>query len=380
LATAPSANDGGDWLWKVTTRGAHLRLESYYKDNLYLEYRIGAAGVISAINDNLGHASLLAPPFREEITDRVIQWTLWSNGITNPVAGLAASAQRYNVTQAGTRGNRGSSFQVGNSLAPTISVDIDRAADTIDIYSVPQDQWEPSEQAAIQNKVSSLTRYTLLAGGALSIKQFNYIDKVMLNGAEVRFDDLYMEMWLPLASSREVFSGLALSLNVDGSPNQSYSNHATGRSTIPSYPHFPAQRTSGYAVAFNAENPRRTALAVVYGVQNVLSSNARDGLELNMRDYKNVMAILPGARLWQVPAGTVTCKEFVLMPGPNGLTAGLASQLDRQVQTMSRPAVYRPGEVMPPEVSAIAQTLSKNVFERGTRTDALGDLVAKKGR
>jgi hypothetical protein len=379
-AGTASGTDTDDAMWKITTRGAHVWLESYRADKLSFEYRIGSAGVISALNDRLDGVSFLAPSFRGEITDRVIQWTLWSNGIKNPVAGLPASAQRYNVSQAGTRDNRGAAAVVGNTLAPTLSVSIDRSANTVDIYSVPQDQWESSEQAAIKNKVSSLTRYTLLPGGALSIKQFNYVDTVTLNGTEVPFDDLYMEVWLPLASSRETFTGLALSLNADGTPRQAYSNHSAGHSNIPSYPHFPAQRTSGYAVAFNIDAPQRTALAVVYGVQGTASSNPRDGLELNLRDYQNVMAILPGARLWQVPAGSVVCKEFVLLPAPHGLTKELVDQLDRQVAALSRPVVYRPGEAMPPDVVAIAQTLSRNLAQRGSRTDALGDLVVNKGR
>lgn len=72
--------------WKVEVEGEDVWLKLSAGGSNTFALRLGAGGAISEIKG--GGKSLLSPSFQGEVTDRVIQWTIWSDTVTNRVASL----------------------------------------------------------------------------------------------------------------------------------------------------------------------------------------------------------------------------------------------------------------------------------------------------
>ena len=86
---------------------------SYLKATI-VESEFSRSETISVADDKI--EELLSPSFREEATDRVIQWTWWSSSALNPIKGLPEFEWRYNVTQGGNFSGRFTPTQIVERL------------------------------------------------------------------------------------------------------------------------------------------------------------------------------------------------------------------------------------------------------------------------
>ena len=356
----PTTQVSAQWSWSPFVFHDHVWMRSFDNGQPMFDYRIGAGGAIAELRSIPdGFQRLLSPTFNGELTDRVIQYTTWSETITNPVPGLPQFEHRYNVTQAGT---------FSGLISPTMAVEVDATRQTVDVWSVPQDQWRSQQQAAMQSATSTLTRYEMVADGVLKVRRILRVGDVLLNGSLTSFDHLYLEAWTPVDRSSDTFTALALSLDASGTPNWWY----RAGFNIPRYPQFDVASTKGYAVAFNEQTPfDSTALGVVFGRQPVASSGASDVHRFNSMDWNNGIGLLPGMHLYDVDTGTIIDQTLYLVPraGLDAETSDLLTDLATQV---SAPAVYRPGTIFQGELDHIVRRLNQQV---GTRADALGPLV-----
>ena len=216
------------------------------------DFRIGAGGAISEMRDCTDEDQpLLAPTNKGEVTDRVIQWTAWSESVNHRVAKLPKSEWRYNVTQGGTN---------ASEISPTVSVRWDKSANVIDVYSVPQDQWKTEQQPHMKGNLSALTRYEGMADGVLKIRRVVRVGDITLLGKPAPPGRMIFEAWTPFRHSGKTFDSLALSLDEAGKPNWWYEiGH-----NLPKYPKWPVNDTKGYAVVFRASSRRSTTPSAWY--------------------------------------------------------------------------------------------------------------------
>ena len=102
------------WSWQAFTYQNDVWMRTFDGGEPMFDYRLGAGGSVAEVrNIPNGFQRLLSPTFNGELTDRVVQYTTWSNSVVNVVPGLPAFEHRFNVTQAGT---------FDGLLSPTMSV------------------------------------------------------------------------------------------------------------------------------------------------------------------------------------------------------------------------------------------------------------------
>ena len=204
------------------------------------DFRLGAGGAIAEMRDRTaGFKHFLAPSFNGEVTDRVVQWTIWSfNGhIKNAGAtGLPDFEKRYNVTQGGT---------FTNQIHEVISVAVNQSINRVDVYSKSGLQWKSANQNALKGIHTALTRYTLDDRGFLKVRRIVLVAQPSQNGVPKNWTDLYLEGWTPMKAGQNDFNGLALGLNNNGDPTHWYLHNYN----IPTYPQWEANTLNGYAVA-----------------------------------------------------------------------------------------------------------------------------------
>ena len=349
-----------NWTWQAFTFDNDIWMRTFDDGQPIFDYRLGAGGSVAEVrNIPNGFQRLLSPSFNGELTDRVIQYTTWSNTVLNVVPELPAFEHRYNLTQAGT---------ADGLLSPTMDVEINQATQTIDVWSVPQDQWRAQQQSAMSSATSTLTRYQMLEEGVLQIRRILRVGDVTLNGAPTNFDDLYVEAWTPFDRSPDTFNALALGLDAAGTPNWWY----RAGFNIPNYPQFDADVTKGYAVAYNEQAPNdSSALAIVYGQGDIVSDGSSDVHQLNSLDWNNGLAALPGLHLYDVDTGTII-DQSVFLVAREGLDAELSSLLTQLAAEAPAPVVYDPQTAFSGELADIVARLNQQV---GERTDELGRLA-----
>ncbi len=207
---AATANAEETQQWKVETERNDIWLKLSFGGNIDFALRLGAGGAISEIKR--GGQPLLSPTFQGEATDRIIQWTIWSDTVTNRVALLPKKFEwRFNITQGG-------SFD--GTISPSTEVRIDAGLGIVDVYSVPQDQWRTEQREAMQCKLSCLTRYEMRPEGVLLIRRWIRVGDLALNGQRSTFADLQVEAWNPFLRDTAAFDAVALGLDEQGNPNQ----------------------------------------------------------------------------------------------------------------------------------------------------------------
>lgn len=333
-----------------------------------LDFRLGSAGVIAEIRDGNSGRSLLAPSFRGELTDRVVQWTMWESGPTvrHDVPSLSDFEDRFNVTQAGT---------FSGELNGTVDVNVDSQAGQVDVWSVVDQNWRSEQDPHMDGTMTALTRTTVLDGGAILIRRVVRVGEIRLNGESVSLASPFFEAWTPFSDS--AFDSLALSIDASGNPDRWF---ADGQN-IPRYLHTEVRDTRGWATSFVRQNSEGgNNISVVYGTDKGTVHHA-DGSEttshnyqLNTLDFDGGMAILPALFPGSLSEGAIIDQHIILMPGES-INASTPKQLDALADRLPPPRIYHAGAELGGELSAIANRLSNLTGESRVATDNLARLL-----
>jgi hypothetical protein len=356
------------WKFSLFNDSKHIRLQTYDASGKKAFYsRFGSTGVISSIQDSRSKKQLVAPPFKRENTDRVLQWTTWETGETavHDVSSLPWYEDRFNITQAGT-------FR--NAYQGTVQVVMDSKRGQLDVWSVHDRQWKSELEPYVGGSLSALTRTNVLDGGALLVRRVIRVGEVRLHGIPVTLDNPLIEAWSPFAD--KVFDSLALNLDGQGNPTWWYADSKN----IPMYPHWPVAITRGWAIAYDRDKKSSGPIvAVVFGRDAgvvVLSDGSTRfpwRYDLNSMDFKGGLAILPGYWPDSLPEGSVVDLSFIFMPA-YGLRSTTGAMLDDLADRLPAPRTYHPGAPMSDDLSIIVDRLSTLEYENKTRTDQLGKV------
>lgn len=359
-----------DRSWAQRNDGTDLWLTASQDGNALFDLRLGAAGSIAELRYRpAGGQDLLANPYGDNDTDRVIQWTLWSDSYA---AAGGAGSEPFNEDLAGSG---------DGAFSPTVAVK--SAGTMLDVYAVPQDQWDQTLNGAMQARYSSLTRYELLPDGVLKVR------RVVLTGAIAhqpdggRTYDVYFEQWNPFRVDNTSFSAYALSLDAAGQPDWWY----RAEDNIPYYQYLPAVNSFGYAVIYQ-ESAWQTqpVIGVVFGTQDLSLAPDPELAATSGRHVFNSMgwgegtpgdqgiALLPALELFAVPSQSVIDYTYYLVLRP-GADASLKPELETLAASTPGPALYGPSHVFSGELGAIVAHLVANLNAPGVRTDHLGGLI-----
>ena len=310
----------------------------------------------------------MAPSFKGEITDRVLQWTLWEAGpnVRHDVPGLPDFEDRFNVTQAGT-------FE--NVLNGTVDVDVDAAQGQVDVWSVVDHNWKSEQNPHMEGTITALTRTQILDGGAVLIRRVLRIGDIRLNGRSVSLAYPFFEAWTPLSDSE--FDSIAVSIDGNGRPNQSFVDGVN----IPRYAHTDVSDTRGWAMSFDRSNRSSgNNLSVVFGTDKGTvyhpdgTETASPHYQLNMLDFEGGMGILPALFPGNIREGAIIDQHLVLLPG-DSINASTAAQLDALAAEIPPPRTYHAGFEFNGEMLEIANRLSGLTNESRTATDHLASLL-----
>ncbi|GAA3623618.1 hypothetical protein GCM10022397_06720 [Flavivirga jejuensis] len=331
------------------------------------DFRIGTTGAISEMRDRTeSFKALLSPSFSGEKTDRIIQWTIWSfDAIRNLNYSGPEFEQRYNVTQGGT---------FTNQLHQTQDVKINTANTEIEVYGKADLQWKLGNQSVITGNHTALIRYSYDTRGFLKVYRVVSIGQPKLNGVTKQWNDLYFEGWTPMKGDDNVFNGLALGLDSAGDPTWWYAHD----SNIPSYPFFEASNTNGYAVVFNKNNKTtKDAVGIVYGKNNVISSNSQSSYVLNTLEWDTGIGVFPAILTnGYLPNYSIVEQTMYIVPR-SGLSADMSSLLSTLAAEIPAPRIYTPSQIPSgSELADIYSTLMVNESGSGTRTDNLRPLIS----
>ena len=253
----------------------------------------------------------------------------------------------------------------------------------VDVYSVPQDQWDEALNGSMQARYSSLTRYEMLPDGVLKVR------RVVLTGAVAGVPDgggtydVYFEQWNPFKVDDASFSAYALSLDDAGNPDWWY----RAEDNIPYYQYLPATNSFGYAVIYQ-ETAWQTmpVIGVVFAPKDMSIAPDPELAATSGRAVFNSMgwgeetpadqgiALLPALELFAVPSGSVIDYTYYLVLRPGADTA-LKSELDTLAAGAPAPALYGPSHAFSGELAGIVATLGRNLSAPGIRTDHIASLI-----
>jgi hypothetical protein len=356
------------WSWAQHREGSDLWLTASQNGTKVYDLRLGAAGSIAELHyvpD--GDQDLLANPYGDNDTDRVIQWTLWSDSLSAMSDGVSVP---FNEDLAGSS---------DDVFSPTVAVSSGRSA--VDIYAVPQDQWDQSLDGAMQARYSCLTRYELQPNGVLKIRRVVLTGSVA-NQSDGGGYDVYFEEWNPFKVGENSFDAFALSLDSTGTPDWWYSADYN----IPYYQYLPVGDSFGYAIAYHQSAPQTMpVIGVVFGTQELRIVSAAGAAGPVGRHVFNSMgwgsetpddqgiALLPALEMFDVPSQSVIDYTYSLVLRP-GADASLKPQLESLAAATPAPVLYGPNEALPGELNAIVGQLRRNLTAPGVRTDHLAGL------
>ena len=331
------------------------------------DFRLGAAGVIAEIRDVVSGERLLAPSFQGEVTDRVVQWTLWEFGqtILQNVASLPEFEDRFNTTQAGT---------FNNVIHGTVEVEID--GDQINIWSVADRNWKSEQDPYMDGTVTALTQMTILDGGGLLVRRVVRLGEIRLNGNAATLDSPYFESWTPFSDA--AFNSLAVNIDDNGNPNEFYFDGFN----IPVYePRISVENTSGWALGYDRfDKLRGNNLAIVFGtdIGTVFhadgSQTFRHQYSRNGLDFNGGWAVLPGLLPGSLGEGAIIEQHLILLPGDT-IDASTGVRLDALAELLPAPRVFHAGAQLSGDLNSIATRLSTLSSESRTSTDHLAGLL-----
>ena len=294
-------------------------------------------------------------PYGTSLTGFNAQWS-----VQGPVAfddGDAATDDRFILNQAGTS---------NPWLAPVMQVEKNAQTQAVDVYSVPQDQWNPDQQAAVKTKFSSLVRYEPQPDGSIKVRRVIRFGDVAVNGGAWTLDTPFYESQNSFPAAN--FNKLATSVNASGNILTSY----TRATDIPQNQQTDVTLTNGYAVVYSSTNVATSAaMGIVFGNQPMAGSNQ---CIVNYSDDANAISVRPGIQLANVSPGAVLDVTCYLVPG-YGVNSALAGRLSALVAATPAPVLYPAGTTFTGEMAAIVQRLNDNLALKGMRTDRLGHDV-----
>lgn len=326
--------------------------------------RIGAGGAISNLLNNEG-VELLSPSFRDEKTDRIVQWTWWSGSLANPISGLPDFEYRYNVTQGG---------DMAGIFTPSQYVEL--KSNGIDVYSTPIDNWKAEQQSHFSGGFASLTRYRVIGPGLLLVRRVILINKVYLNGVEGSLRNSYVESWTPV--KRGPYNAYAL--GVSGTkPNWWY----IAGSNIPSYPNTPVASTNGYALAYDANDTESgEVFGLAFGKRNpeiISSGTVNPGVKnmvLNSMTWDTGFGILPAVNIDCFSEGDMLDVTQLIVLG-KGITEELMNVITTYQSKLPAPKLWKHGCRMNQPEQEILDNLKGLKSQSGIRTDHLARLIKK---
>lgn len=356
------------WTSSLINDGIDIRLRTFGSDGrAAFQARFGAAGAISNVQDSRTGKQLLARSYQSEVTDRVIQWTIWEQGqtVVYDVPTLPYWEDRFNVAQAGT---------YDNMLHGTVAVDLSVIKGQLDVWSVADRLWKPELDPYMNGSITGLTRITVLDGGALLVRRVIRIGEIKLRGAQVTLENPLFEAWNPFSDI--AFDSMALSIDGQGRPTQWYKDSVN----IPNYPAWPVIETRGWAMAYDrhkiAAGPN---IAVVFGrdqgkvhLANGTTTNPRRFV-FNSMDFSDGFAILPALWPASLPKGSIIDQSYILVPA-HGISVTTAATLDALSDRLPAPQVHHPGTIYSGELSVLVDRLAELATAPRTITDHLGTV------
>jgi hypothetical protein len=357
------------WSWTQHRIGSDIWLTSYRDGSELFDLRLGSGGSIAEL---LYHPEddqdLLANPYGNNDTDRVVQWTLWSDSYSAVSGGVT---EPFNEDLAGSG---------DGTFTPTIAVSPGPAI--IDVYAVPQDQWDSSLDSSMQARYSCLTRYEMLPDSVLKVRRVVLTGTVSGQADGGRVYDVYFEEWNPFKVSGNSFDAFALSLDSNGVPDWWY----RANYNIPYYQYLPVVNSFGYALIYN-ESALQTmpVIGVVFGTRDLeiesdLGSSAPVGRHVfNSMGWGSEtpddqgISLLPALEMFNVPTQSVIDYTYYLVLRPNA-GSSLKSELEALSAATPAPVLYGPGQALPGDLPAIVEQLRRNLNAPGVRTDHLASL------
>lgn len=358
----------GNWSFELYNDSRDIRLKILDPgQRLAFFIRFGATGAIANLQASRIRREMLAPPFKREKTDRILQWTLWETGplMVHPNPALPWYEDRFNITQSGT---------FDNVIHGSVDVEMDANLGRLDVWSVNDRQWKREQEPYLDGSMASLTRTTVLEGGALLVRRVIRVGEVRLYGVPLAISNPLIEAWSPF--SDRVFNSIALDLDARGNPSQWF---AKPRS-IPNYPHWPVETTRGWAIAYHrSKMAKGPNISVVFGrdrggvVFPDGSQAASRRYDLNTMSFRKGLAILPGFWPGELPEGSVVDQSLIFVPA-YGIDASTREMLDQLAALLPPPRAYHPGAPLSGELSIIADRLATLAEEEALPTDHLGVL------
>lgn len=386
------------WSCSVFTSAGDVWLRTSNAATARFDYRIGAGGALSTIQPSFTIRNYVAPSRSGEVTDRIVQWTVTSNGLTGVVDG---GDPRFHVAQGGT--DKQVAYPSRYLITPSMSLDHSTSGTSceIDVFSVPQDQFNPQLQPQLKGKVSALTRYRVFGRGELLIRRTLFIDRALAprpHDGGVTLDPIYLEAWTPL--DRGTFNSLATSIADAGYPLAFWQSDggrypSDGGIGVPTNPELDVASTEGYAVAFTYPAwPTSPAVGLVFGRQHPCTYSDQvcteppspvtipllDGgtqpvpsYALNATQFDVGIAPLPGLTLRGLDAGTVV-DQYLVMVVSRTFDSVFAEDVLGAVDLIPPPRVLVPENHLTPDWDALKTVLIGNLDDGGIRTDQLAGL------
>jgi len=318
----------------------------------FYDFRVGAGGAIAEFRRFNGEPSsiLMGPSYPGNLTDRVIQQSLWSFKVQNPnpsaalLQKMGGQTPMLNVNQAGS---------ATNTLTPTSWVEVEASTCTLRVFSIPQSEWMAENQNWWNSAYAMASEYKIVGDGQLRVRNlimplYFVASGALVNGQgtygnQTTLPDLTLSTWVPFGSE---FQYAANHLNSGGSPDWYYSLGNLGQNN------FPVTSTYGFSVALDGKDSQTGFnVGLVFGTKSVtcvypskVTSCAAENISFALTSLGSDGPILvPNIYIRSaVPIGTLIDKTYFIFPF-EGTTSSTETNLEQLAGTLNGPKVYYPG-------------------------------------
>jgi hypothetical protein len=373
--------------FKAVTRGSDIWLEQKNGAVALYDFRLGAGGAVVELRDNRrSNKRLLAPPFGDEKTDRVIQLVNWDTSRNLP-GDQGQLDDRWNVNQAGT----GDGVFHG-----TISVKI--VSNTrVEVYSVGDLQWQlllrSATGPAFDGRISMFTRYDMASNGVLTIRRVARMGPARLRSATggtfqpVDWITPLHQNWLPFdaGSGTGLYNSVAFGFNgTTPSPVYTWTAGVGGNRETHDIPtsSTAAPDSAGFAAVFDNRpdaQGKKSFIAAIFGKQ-AASSAYTARWQIRARGFPfatyQVTALLPELATGVIPRGAIIDSTIKILPGND--FAGSAATIKNLADANPGPVIYAPTHAFTGELATIVSNLLANnnvAITPAMRTDHLASRL-----
>jgi len=354
---------------KITDNDIWLTTNSI-SNNEY-RMRIGCGGVLSNLRNDRDE-ELLSPGFKDEKTDRVIQWTLWSSSLTNKLPALPDYEYRFNVTQGGD-------FQ-GN-FSPIQAVEIDNRHNIVDIYATPIDNWKSEQQKFFGGGCSTLTRYHIMDNGIINVTRILKPLDIKYKGQTANLGKTYIEAWTPLNNRQ--FDNVALSFAWGPPDSDLMPLWWYNLDNLPTYPNFSIDSTNGYLMAFNNDRLASSdSIALVFGRKSLRTITGdhnykqedSDSISINTMTWDTGFGLLPGVNVENFTKDSILVTNYSLIFN-KGVTPEFLELVREEVDKLPSPTHYTQKSQLPEDLIIIADNLERIPHIPSKRIDHLASFA-----